>query len=72
MVTTQGEMEVPMFFAPKGPRGTYSHFWMSLEQDRSSNPNPEPHLADQSFMTTTPKMCSPASSAVMTSPMAGH
>ena len=32
MVTTQGEMEVPMFLAPNGPRGMYSHFWMSLRQ----------------------------------------
>ena len=46
MVTTQGEMEVPMFLAPNGPRGTYSHFWMSL--------------ADQSFISTIPKMCFPA------------
>ena len=24
--TIQGEMEVPKFLDPKGPRGTYSHF----------------------------------------------
>ena len=29
-VTTQGLMEVAKFLAVKGPRGTYSHFWMSL------------------------------------------
>ena len=58
MVTTQGEIEVPRFLAPKGPRGIYSHFWMSL--------------ADQSFMRTIPKMCLSASLAVMVSPMGGH
>ena len=58
MVTTQGEIEVPRFLAPKGPRGMYSHFWMSL--------------ADQSFMRTIPKMCLSASLAVMVSPMGGH
>ena len=58
MVTTQGEMEVPKFLAPKGPRGIYSHFWMSL--------------ADQSFMRTIPKMCLSASWAVMDSPMGGQ
>ena len=35
-MTTQGEMEVPMFLAPNGPRGMYSHFWMSLRQRVSS------------------------------------
>ena len=58
MVTTQGEMEVPRFLAPKGPRGMYSHFWMSL--------------ADQSFMRTMPKMYLSASWAVMESPMGGQ
>ena len=58
MVTTQGEMEVPRFLAPKGPRGIYSHFWMSL--------------ADQSFMRTIPKMCLSACWAVMDSPMGGQ
>ena len=29
MGTTQGEMVVPKFFPRKGPRGTYSHAWMS-------------------------------------------
>ena len=58
MVTTQGEMEVPRFLAPKGPRGIYSHFWMSL--------------ADQSFIRTIPKMCLSASWAVMESPMGGQ
>ena len=58
MVTTQGEMEVPRFLAPKGPRGIYSHFWISL--------------ADQSFIRTIPKMCLSASWAVMESPMGGQ
>lgn len=30
MGMTQGEMVVPKFFPRKGPRGTYSHAWMSL------------------------------------------
>ncbi len=42
MGTTQGEMVVAKFFAKKGPRGTYSHFWMSR--------------ALQSFINTMPKM----------------
>lgn len=29
MVTTQGEMVVPKLLPRNGPRGTYSHFWMS-------------------------------------------
>lgn len=29
MGTTQGEMVVPKLFPRNGPRGTYSHFWMS-------------------------------------------
>lgn len=29
MVTTQGEMVVPKLLLRNGPRGTYSHFWMS-------------------------------------------
>jgi hypothetical protein len=39
-------MVVEKFLAVKGPRGTYSHFWMSL--------------ADQSFIRDTPKMRSSA------------
>lgn len=30
MVTIQGDMVVAKFFAPKGPKGMYSHFCMSL------------------------------------------
>ena len=45
---------VPKFLAPKGPRGTYSHFWMSL--------------ALQSFMSTMPKILSCAEAAGMGSP----
>lgn len=30
--TIQGEMVVPKFFPRKGPRGTYSHAWMSLAE----------------------------------------
>uniref|UniRef100_A0A7G3B3U7 Uncharacterized protein n=1 Tax=Lutzomyia longipalpis TaxID=7200 RepID=A0A7G3B3U7_LUTLO len=41
-VTTHGKMVVPRFFAVNGPRGTYSHFWISL--------------ALQSFMTVNPKI----------------
>lgn len=33
MGTTQGEMDVPKFFPRKGPRGTYSHAWMSLAEN---------------------------------------
>lgn len=29
MGTTHGEMVVPKLFPRNGPRGTYSHFWMS-------------------------------------------
>ncbi len=43
--------------ARKGPRGTYSHFCISL--------------ADQSFMTTMPKMCSSAASILIGWPRAG-
>ncbi len=47
--TTHGEMEVAKLFPPRfGPRGTYSHAWMSR--------------ADQSFTTTAPKTCSANSS----------
>ena len=55
MVTTQGEIEVPRFLAPKGPRGIYSHFWMSL--------------ADQSFMRTMPKIRSCAEETGTGSPI---
>lgn len=34
MGTTQGEMVVPKFFPKKGPRGTYSHAWMSRAAKR--------------------------------------
>ena len=30
MVTIQGEIVVAKFLPRKGPRGTYSHFWISL------------------------------------------
>mmetsp|Transcript_14436 Transcript_14436/g.36804 ORF Transcript_14436/g.36804 Transcript_14436/m.36804 type:complete len:204 (-) Transcript_14436:524-1135(-) len=53
-VTIQGEIVVQKFLAPKGPRGTYSHFWISR--------------ALQSFMSTTPKILSSASSMEMGSP----
>lgn len=33
MGTTQGEMVVPKFFPRKGPRGTYSHAWISLAEN---------------------------------------
>lgn len=35
MVTTQGEMVVPRLLLRKGPRGTYSHFWMSRAGKRT-------------------------------------
>ena len=44
-------------FARNGPRGTYSHFCMSL--------------ADQSFIATIPKMCSSARSIGIGSPSGG-
>lgn len=34
MVTTQGEMVVPKLLLRNGPRGTYSHFWMSRARKR--------------------------------------
>lgn len=80
MVTTQGLMEVAKFLAVKGPSGTYSHFWMSLHHHAAAGgemvreegallPLPNVvggrrYLADQSFMSTRPKMRSSASSIV--------
>ena len=54
MVTIQGEMVVPKFLPRKGPRGTYSHLWMSR--------------ADQSFSSTAPKMWSQALDIGIVSP----
>lgn len=34
MVTTHGEMVVPKLFPRNGPRGTYSHCWMSRAMGR--------------------------------------
>mmetsp|Transcript_4607 Transcript_4607/g.16489 ORF Transcript_4607/g.16489 Transcript_4607/m.16489 type:complete len:240 (+) Transcript_4607:253-972(+) len=53
-VTIQGEMLVPKFFPLKGPKGTYSCFWMSR--------------AVQSFIRVIPKMCLDAASIVIGSP----
>lgn len=33
MGTTHGEIVVPKFFPKNGPRGTYSHAWMSLAEE---------------------------------------
>lgn len=39
--TTQGEMVVPKLFPRKGPRGTYSHFWMSRAAGKTQlSPSP--------------------------------
>lgn len=35
MVTTQGEIVVAKFLARNGPRGTYSHFWMSRAEKQN-------------------------------------
>ena len=51
MVTTQGLMLDPKFLPKNGPKGTYSHFWISR--------------ALQSLKSTIPKMYSSASSALM-------
>lgn len=37
MGTTHGEMVVPKFFPRKGPRGTYSHAWMSRAESKHTN-----------------------------------
>lgn len=39
MGTTQGDMVVPKFFPKKGPRGTYSHAWMSLAENEHTSDN---------------------------------
>src|SRR5690606_999960 len=53
-VTIQGEMEEAKFLAKKGPKGTYSHFWISL--------------ALQSLKSTIPKIYCSASSTGIGSP----
>src|SRR5690606_25965757 len=55
-VTIQGEMDEAKFFAKNGPRGTYSHFWISR--------------ALQSLKSTNPKMYSSASFTGIGSPSA--
>jgi hypothetical protein len=52
--TIQGEILDPKFFPLNGPRGTYSHFWISL--------------ALQSFKSTNPKICDAALEMGMGSP----
>ena len=53
-VTIQGETEDAKFLPKKGPKGTYSHFWISL--------------ALQSLKRTSPKIYSSASSIGIGSP----
>src|SRR6185503_2205958 len=53
-VTTQGDTVVAKFLERNGPKGWYSHDWMSR--------------ADQSLTRQIPKMCSSASSIGMGSP----
>ena len=54
MVTIHGDIEDAKLFPKNGPKGTYSHFWMSR--------------ADQSLNNTIPKICSAASFVEIRSP----
>lgn len=70
-------MVVPRFLAPKGPRGTYSHFWISraaiynqgflYTQSRKAKAVSQ-YSPLQSFIRTIPKMYSWALSIGMGSP----
>lgn len=81
--TTQGEILVAKFLAVNGPRGTYSHAYTTNTQSILAFPPTIPIIihhqkrhdsltwisrADQSFMTTTPKMRSSAFSMGIGSP----
>lgn len=56
MGTTQGEMVVPKFLPRKGPRGTYSHAWMSLaENEQVAGYGPATVISNYKAITGSPK-----------------